>query len=308
MKGRTMPRSPLAKRPSPAVAALALLLTACARPAVADVVARVGGTEVTSEELRGYVETLSAQEQAALAKDPALLAKVVRAYLARQAVLKEAQAKKWDQEPAVKAQLDRVREQALIELYLQSVSKPPASYPGDAELQAAYDRNRAALEVPRQYRVAQIFIAAPRSADKEAEEKARRRLDEVLRKLQQRGADFAAISRSDSDDKAAAQRGGEIGWLAEAQIVPGIRATVTGLARDAVSGPVRLDDGWHVVKLLDTKAPATRPLAEVREALAAQVRAERAQANRQAYLSKLLEQNPPAINELALSKVVATAR
>ncbi len=308
MNETTVIRPPLS-RPSPICTLAALLLAAaCSRSAAAaDVVARVGGTDVTSEELRAYVETLGPQEQSALAKDPALLSQVVRSYLARQAVLKEAQAKKWDQQPAVKAQLDRVREQALTEIYLQSIARPPASYPSDAEVQAAYDANKKAFEVPRQYRVAQVFAAA-RGADKDAEEKARRRIDEVGKKLKQKGADFAAVARAESDEKEGAQRGGEIGWLTEAQMIPGIRSVVTNLPKDAVSDPVRLDDGWHVVKVLETKPASTRPLAEVRDAIAAQLRAERAQANRQAYLAKLLEQNPPAINELALSKVLAKAR
>lgn len=291
-------------------AVTALLLGAACSPstAAADVVARIGGADITSEELRAYVETLNAQEQAAVAKDPALLSQVVRAYLARQAVLREARAKKWDQEPSVKAQLDRVRDQAITELYLQSVSKPPDGYPKEAEVQAAYDANKRAFDVPRQFRVAQIFVAAARGADKDAEEKARKRIDEVTRKLKQKGADFAAVARSDSDEKEAAQRGGEIGLLTEAQMVPGIRAVVSGLAKDAVSDPIRLDDGWHVVKVLDTKPASTRPLSEVREALVAQMRAERAQANRQAYLAKLLEQSPPAINELALSKVLSKSK
>ena len=41
---------------------------------------------------------------------------------------------------------------------------------------------------------------------------------------------------------------------------------------------------------------------------AAEARAERARANRQAYLAKLLERNPPAINELTLPEVVARAK
>ena len=62
------------------------------------------------------------------------------------------------------------------------------------------------------------------------------------------------------------------------------------------------------MKVLDTKTASTRPLSEVRDALVAQMRAERAQANRQAYLAKLLEQSPPAINELALSKVLSKSK
>ena len=272
----------------------------------AEVVGKIGGTEVTATEVRAYVETLPAQDQAALAKDPSLLSQVVRTYLARQAVLKEAQAKKYDHQPPVKAQLDRVRDEALTELYLQSVSRPPDGFPSEAELQTAYQANRKAFEVPKQYQVAQIFISAARG-DKDAEEKARRKLDEVTRRLKQK-ADFAAVARELSDERDTAGRGGEIGWLAEDQIVPGIRATVVGLSKGGVSEPVRLDDGWHVLKLVDARPPSVRTLPEVRESLVAQLRAERARANRQAYLSRLLEQNPPAINELTLPRILAKAK
>ncbi len=285
-------------------AAALLLAAACSRASAAEVVARIGAAEVTADQLRAYVETLGAPERAALAKDPSLLSQVVRSYLARQAVLKEAQAKKWEQRPEVKARLDQMRDQALTELYLQSVSHPPDGFPSEAQVRAAYESNGKAFEVPRQFRVAQIFVASAKGADSGAEEKARKRVDEVSRKLKQKGADFAAIARAESDDKAGAEKGGEIGWLAEEQLIPGIRPAVVGLAKDAVSEPIRLGDGWHVVKVLETKPSFIRPLAEVKEALAAQLRAERAQTNRQAYLAKLLEQNPPAINELALSKVL----
>ena len=180
------------------------------------------------------------------------------------------------------------------------------AYPDDAEVQAAYDSNRKSFEVPKQYQLAQIFIAAPRG-DREADDRGKRKLDEVLRRLKQKG-DFAAVARELSDERDAAQRGGEIGWLSEDQIVVGIRTTAVGLAKGALSEPVRLDDGWHVLKLVDTRPPTVRSLAEVRTLLVAQMRAERARANRQAYLAKLLDQNPPAINELNLSKILAKAK
>jgi peptidylprolyl isomerase len=296
-------------RPGPAAIALGLLLAVtCFRAAAADVVARIGGTDVTREELRSYVETLGPAERAALAKDPALLSQAVRAYLARRAVLAEVRSKKWDQDPSVKARLERARDEALTDLYLDAVSRPPAGYPDDAQVQAVYQRNPAAFQVPRQLRVAQIFISSPAGSDKQAEEKARRRAEEIGRKVRQPGADFAAIARTESDDKEGARNGGEIGWLTEAQLVPGIRAPAAGLGKDAASDPIRLDDGWHVVKVLDIRPASTRPLAEVRDAIAAQLLGDRARASRQAYLAKLLEQSPPVVNELALSNLLVPAK
>jgi len=258
----------------------------CGEAPAADVVARFGGTDVTVDELRAYVETLAVEDRAALAKDPARLSQVVRAYLARRAVLKEAKSKKWDQTPTVKAQLDRVRDQALT------------------ELKAAYEANRAAFAVPRQFRVSQIFIAARDAGDEEA----RKRVNALAAKAHQKGADFAALARAESDDKVSAGAGGDIGWLTDEQLVPGIRSVVTAMSPGAVSDPVRLDDGWHLVKLVEVQPAGTRPLSEVRDALAAHLRSETAKLRRQAYLSKLLDANPPAINELALSKVLSSAR
>jgi peptidylprolyl isomerase len=284
----------------PRALAVLLILAACTRALAAEVVARMGHIEVTVDDLRAYVETLGEQERAALIRDPALLGQVVRTYLARQAVVREATARKWDQSKAVKAKLERVREQALSDLYLESVARPPDGYPSEAELQAAYDANRASFAVPRQFRVAQIFIAAGKGADE-----GRRRADEVARKARAKDADFAALARAESDEKGAAQAGGEIGWLTEEMMVPGIRASVAALAKDQVSEPVRLDDGWHVLKLLDAKPPSTRALPEVRDALSARLRAERAQAVRREYLARLLEGTPPAVNELALGRVLS---
>jgi parvulin-like peptidyl-prolyl isomerase len=273
-------------------------------PEAPEVVAQVGDTEVTAAELRAYLGSLPPGDQAALAKDPALLSQSVRGYLARRLVLKAAQARQWDRQPAVQAQLQRVQEETLAELYLQSVSQPPPGYPSEAEVEAAYQARPGAFELPPQYRLAQIFIADPRTSGAQDKARARERLDAVVKKLEARDADFAAVARERSEERASADNGGEIGWLSEAQLVPGIRASVTGLSRGAVSKPVRLDEGWHVLKLLESRPASRLPLAEARPALVAQLRSERAQANRRAYLARLLEQSPPIVNELGISKLL----
>jgi peptidylprolyl isomerase len=186
----------------------------------------------------------------------------------------------------------------LVELYLQMAAAPPADFPNDDDLQKVYDANRSAFLVPRQFQLAQIFVAAPKDADKATTDAARKSLDDIQRKLKAPGADFAAIA-AEGD----AKNGGELGWIAETQIRPEIRSQIMGLAKSAVSEPVRLDDGWHILKLIDTKAAYTRPLAEMRDQLVQQMRTERTAALRQAYLTGLLKQNPAVVNELALSSL-----
>ena len=269
----------------------------------ADVVARVGDRDVTVAEVRQFVAGLPPRDQAVLAQDPALLSRTLRMMLANQLVLKEAVAKKWDKNPAVESQLERVREQAVVETYLRSVSQPPESYPDDAEIQKAYDANKTAFVIPRRYRLSQIFVALPADADKNDDAAARKKLAEVQAKLKAAKPDFAALAKEFSDEKQSAEHGGEIGWLQEDQIRPEIKAEVAGLASGNVSAPIKMNDGWHFIKLLETKASETRALADVRELLVQRLRAQRAEALQRAYVAQLLERNPPVVNELGLSKV-----
>jgi peptidylprolyl isomerase len=271
-----------------------------------EVVARVGKIEFTADDIKAQIAGLGAREQNALSQNPNLLSQTVRLLLANQLVLQQAEEKKFDQTPAVAAQLQRARDAALTELYLQSVSTPPAGFPSDEEVQRIYDANRGSLLVPRQFQIAQILIAMPKGSDKATEDKARKKLDDVAKKAKAPGADFAAIARSESDDKAAAGGGGEVGWLLENQLPAGVRAQVVGLPKGAVSEPLQLDDGWHIIKLIDTKASYTATLPEVRDQLIQQMRNERAAALRRAFIADLVNKNPPILNEFALSKLIET--
>ncbi|RXT36480.1 peptidylprolyl isomerase [Bradyrhizobium betae] len=269
-----------------------------------EIVARVGGSDVTAEEVRATIALLDARQQAAMARDPALLSQTVRAILANRLVLKEALAKKWDQQPTVVAQLARTRESLIVDSYLQSVTSPPDNYPAEADIKNVYEANASAFLVPRRFRMAQIVVTLTKDADKAAEEAARKKLDDIVKKIKQPGADFAALARSSSDDAASAERDGEIGWVAEPDLRTEIRSQVTGLPKSGIADPIRLEDGWHILKLVDTEASHTRPLVEVRDALVQRIRTERVEANRRAYVAELLKQTPPVVNEIALSRLL----
>ncbi|OAF02710.1 peptidylprolyl isomerase [Bradyrhizobium centrolobii] len=303
------PAAPRAATPAPATPS-----PVAAQPAPAgqdnaavkggEVIARVGDSDVTAEEVRATMQLLDARQQAAMARDPALLSQTVRAILANRLVLKEAMAKKWDQQPAVVAQLARARDTLIVETYLQSVTTVGDNYPSDADIRSVYEANASAFLVPRRFRLAQVVVNLAKDADKSTEDAARKKLDDVVRKIKQPGAEFGAIARSSSDDASSAGREGEIGWVAEPDLRTEIRGQVTGLPKSGITDPIRLEDGWHVLKLLDTEASHTRPLADVREGLVQRMRAERVEANRRAYVAELLKQTPPVVNEIALSKLL----
>lgn len=277
--------------------------TAAAQPVPAagdgDVVARVGTRDVTVGEVRGFVAQLPPRDRAAVGEDPAALAQLVRAYLVNEVVLNEALSKKWEQRPEVAAKIERARREAVIDSYLEEASQPPASFPSDAEVQALYDANKTAFLTPRQFEIAQIFVAAAPGA----EDKAKARLDAIMARVGKPGADFVSAARIEAEGKAAGDRVDAIGWVAETQLKPEIREAVQGLDKGAVSAPLKLADGWHVLKLVDTKAAGVRPVAEVRDQLAARLRQERATQLRRVVVQELVRKNPAAINELALNRM-----
>jgi len=263
------------------------------------VVGSIGEIEVHQSEVLASFGTLGSVEKEALARDPATLNKLVRSLLVQRMILQEALDKKWDEEPATQALIKSTREAAITDSYLKAVNRPPESYPSETELKAAYENGRAALTVPRSFRLAQIFVADEAGAEK--------KLKAVQQRLKESPASFAQVAREVSEEKESAARDGEIGWLREQQIQPEILAQLPKLKVNAISAPVRLKDGWHILKVLDAREPFTPIFDQVRAQLAQRMRAERSSANIQAYVSEVLQKHPVAINGVALSKLMQNA-
>ncbi|MDD5260532.1 MAG: peptidylprolyl isomerase [Methylacidiphilales bacterium] len=200
--------------------------------------------------------------------------------------------------------LELVRKKAIAEGYLFSITSPPDNYPDDEELKSAYEANKASYLMPRQLQLAQIFIALPEDAAQFEVETAQNRLDLVQKSLNQTGADFAALARGQSDDKQSGGNGGNLGWLPESMIQPDILKQAIALSKGAVSAPIRIKDGWHIIKVLDTKEAYTASYEDMHDRLIQQLRSEKAQANRNTYFTKLLGQKQISINGPELLKAL----
>lgn len=279
----------------------------CPLYAADDVIARVGEMEVKVQEIRPVLEGLEARERAAIEKDPALLNQLVRTLMVQRLVLKEAQTKNWEKQPEVAAKLERLRATTIAESYLKSVSGVDYQ-PSEDELKRAYEAVKGSLQAPKQIQLAQVFIAVGKDADQAAKDKAKAEIDSVQKQVKAAGSDFAAIARAHSEESASAARGGEIGWLAEGQIQPEIRKKVEALKTGAVTDSILMDDGWHIVKVLDRKDARTLSLDEVKSQLTERLRAEHQRAQSQAYVARLVAENPVVINEIALSKALNEAK
>jgi parvulin-like peptidyl-prolyl isomerase len=295
---------------------IALLAATCCLPPSApaaeggggEILGKVGEAEVRVAELRKSLLAMGERELEAMRADPAVLNQVVRSLLIQQLVVREAAAKGWDKGPEVQERLERLRDGVVATSYLESRSEPAASYPNEAELLAAYEAGKDSLLLPKSWRLAQIFIADPKGGeDAAASARATAKLAKIKAALAADPKRFEELARSESEEADSAARGGEIGWLAENQIVPGIREVLPPLALGGLSEAVRLDDGWHLIKVLDIREAHTPTLDQIRPQLVRQMRLERARANNQALLARLIQEHPIALNEMMLSKLLPAA-
>lgn len=267
------------------------------------VIAKMGDVELKAEELKLALDTLTNDQKAQIASQPQELGKLVRVEMIRRVLANEARSKGWEKRPDVVLQMERAREQALVANYMNSLVRAPDGYPSDAEIKAAYDQNSASFTQPKQYRVSQIFVLAPPETEKAAFTKAQNKANDVAAQARKRPDEFAALAKANSEHKESAEKGGEMGWVVENNLIPELRTPVASMRKGEVSGAVRGTLGWHIVRLEDLKERSVRPLTEVRDQISAALRFRKAQENEQAYLTLMTNKTPVSVNDSELQKL-----
>jgi parvulin-like peptidyl-prolyl isomerase len=286
-----------------AVLCVALLLGAAGpEPQPTDVVAQAGSITLTEADVQAMLGHIDPAVRDQVLHNHTALVELVRSQLVRQELLAEAEAKKWEQNPDVAYRAKLAHDAVVVDSYLASLNQPDASYPSDADVQAAYEANKTRFVKPREYRLAQIFLALPADASKSMDDDAQKKMRELKQSLSRPRADFADSAKRLSQDKSSAEKGGEIGWVRDDQLIPAIKDAVAGLPDNGISDPIKAADGWHLVKLLETKPAATAPLAEVKDKLVRSLRQQKENENSRAYLQQMLVKQPVELNEIALSR------
>ncbi|VTP64586.1 Peptidyl-prolyl cis-trans isomerase D [Leclercia adecarboxylata] len=132
----------------------------------------------------------------------------------------------------------------------------------DAEIQTYYDQHQDQFTQPQRNRYSVIQTKT------EADAKAA--LDEL-----NKGTDFATVAKEKSTDIISAKNGGDMGWLEEGTTPDELKNA--GLKeKGQLSGVIKSSVGFLVVRLDDITPATTKPLADVRDDIAAKVKQEKA--------------------------------
>jgi peptidyl-prolyl cis-trans isomerase D len=141
--------------------------------------------------------------------------------------------------------------------------------PNDADAKKYYDDNIAHYTTPREVRVSQILIASPKSASPADDAKAKAKADAVLADVKAHPDQFAQIAQKESQDPGSAAKGGDLGWSTSGVLTgeKAFDAAAMALNKDEVSAVVHTSFGYHIIKATDIKPAATKPFAEVKDAI-----------------------------------------
>ena len=143
---------------------------------------------------------------------------------------------------------------------------------GETEVKDYYSKNKARYEVKEQVRARHILlkVGAKDPADKVNAQQAK--ANEVYKKTQAKGADFAAIAKEFSEGPTKA-RGGDLGFFAKGRMVPDFEKAAFAMKIGEISKPVKTRFGWHIIKVEEKKDGRTRSFDEVKASITKQIEA-----------------------------------
>jgi peptidyl-prolyl cis-trans isomerase D len=139
----------------------------------------------------------------------------------------------------------------------------------DADLRAAYEKEKSRLEVPEKRHARHILITGKDDAAALAQ------AQQVLAQAKS-GKDFGALAKQYSQDPGSAQNGGDLGWAERSAFVKPFADALFAMKVGEITGPVKTQFGYHIIRLDEVQASKGKSFEEARPELEAQVRRARA--------------------------------
>lgn len=170
----------------------------------------------------------------------------------------------------------------------------------DAEIQSQYDSNIAIYSTPEQVHVRHILLKNTGKDDATVKAAA----EGILAKAKAPGADFAKLATQYTEDEGSKDKGGEYDFFGRGTMVKEFEDASWSLQKDEISGLVKTEFGYHIIKLLEKRPAAIKTLAEVKPQIDDQIRWGKAQTEAQ----KIADEVAPSIKTASDIDRIAQSR
>ncbi len=227
------------------IAALGLLAAPAAAQDKDPLIAKVDGVDVHQSDLA------IAEEQAG--QIPPMTEDQKRDYLVQFMadlilVSKDAEAKKVGDTDIFKHRLEFERRKLLMTDLLQFVGKQALT---DEAMHKVYEDAIKGLGQQEEVHARHILIRAD-AGDEKASKAAEEKIKAVIARLN-KGEDFAKVADEVTEDPSGKTNGGDLGYFTKDQMVPNFADIAFKLDKGQISGPVKTQFGWHVIKVEDKR-------------------------------------------------------
>jgi peptidyl-prolyl cis-trans isomerase D len=142
------------------------------------------------------------------------------------------------------------------------INKQMANDDFKKKVEASFKANAAKYETPDQVRASHILIKADAANDAEALKKAEATLKRVAKE------DFGKVASQVSDDPGSKAKNGDLGYFSKNQMVKEFADAAFALPVGKVSGIVKTNYGYHIIKVTDKKAATKSSFDSVKNEIA----------------------------------------
>lgn len=166
------------------------------------------------------------------------------------------------------------------------------------EVAARYQQNIAMYETPEQVRASHILFKTEGKDDAAVKKTA----EGVLKQVKS-GGDFAKLAKQYSED-GSKDNGGDLDFFGRGRMVKEFDEFSFSAKPGQISDLVKTQFGYHIIKVTDRRAAATRQMAEVRGVLEDQIKTEKAQREadrQQAEIAKEID-DPTDLDRVARAR------
>jgi peptidyl-prolyl cis-trans isomerase C len=213
------------------------------------VLADVNGVAITAQDFKNEVDRLPPYLKP-MVQSPDGKKELLDSMIVREIILEQAKKDGVDKSKDVADRLEDLRKRLIVETYLKKKVEQEAQV-SDAELKKFYDENKEKFKTGEQVRASHILV----KTEKEAED--------ILKQLKN-GANFEDLAQKYSTDSTAA-KGGDLGWFSKGAMVPEFDKVVFGLKEGQLSGIVKTQFGYHIIKVTGVRPAGIRAFDEVKE-------------------------------------------
>jgi peptidyl-prolyl cis-trans isomerase C len=219
----------------------------------ATVLATVNGSTITSADFDREVKALPEYIRG-MADTPQGKKELIDTLVMRELILQQAAKEGLDKGKEIDEKLAELKKRIVVDSYLKKKVETDAKI-SDEELKKFYDQNLDKFKSGEQVKASHILVKSEQEAK------------DILAQLKG-GASFEELAKAKSADTSAS-KGGDLGWFGKGNMVPAFEKAAFALKEGQLSGIIKSEFGFHIIKLTGKRAAGTRSFDEVKEQITA---------------------------------------